>query len=177
MERIYGIQIGFRSAVTLILLISSTLQVFAVPRWYEKFKKVRIFESTRAEVESLFGNPKIEYTFAGEWSTNVDYKLKEGELTVYYSTGRCSVMKKDGYDVDKNMVIGLDIKLEDEVGISDLGIEISQFDRREIHDLPGSFSYFNEKQGIMMGGTSKTISRIDREPTEVQEKLRCVSPK
>lgn len=164
--------IGFFLIIVIILAVS----VFAYsiePKWFSNLRQVKPMITTKQEVEKLFDYPKVRYTFDGEWSKKVDYILKEGELSVFYSQGRCSEMKTEGYDVEKYIVIDIDMDLKKEVSISKLNLDLSRFEKTEINDLIGVFSYVNEDSGEWVTGTTRKISSFKRFPAKSQENLKC----
>jgi hypothetical protein len=148
------------------------------PKWYSKLRQIKPLITTKQEVEKLFNYPKVTDAYEGIWSNSVDYKLKEGELSISYSQGRCSETNKDnGYDVAKDVVIDVDLYLKKEVSISALSLDLSNFEKTEISDLPNLFTYRNEDLGEYYNGSLEKIRDIHFFPSKEQEKLACKSLK
>src|SRR3954464_1185825 len=77
------------------------------PKWYSKLRQIKLMITTRQEVEKLFDHPKVTYTYDGAVGRSVEYKIKEGRLSVVYSLGKCSKASDYGYDVERDMVINV----------------------------------------------------------------------
>ncbi|HEX8247642.1 MAG TPA: hypothetical protein VF599_05705 [Pyrinomonadaceae bacterium] len=167
-------------AVILILTLNSSLYG-AAPAWFSKLKQIELLKTTRQNVEELLGRPKITDAYESRLGQVVEYKLKAGELTVLYSLGRCSKNSEQEYDVEKNVIIDLEMNLTKAVSISTLGLDLNDFNKTEIRDLRGVFDYRNEDSGehylmneFYKDGTQK-IQKIEFFPSKSQEKLKCQS--
>lgn len=146
----------------------------ATPKWFSKLNQIKLLTTTRQEVEKLFGYPEITYTSKGRWNETIEYKLKEGQLSVDYSLEKCSETNKDGYDVDKDVVIDIYMDLKEDVSISKLGLDLSKFEKSAISDLVGVFTYTNDDSGERFTGTLQKISDFTRSPSIPQEeKYKC----
>ena len=78
-----------------LLLIFSAVSVFPdEPDWFVKLKEVKVFQSSKQDVERVFGNPPIVYSTKNDsrekgWGEINEYQTNEGKLEVFYSTGKC----------------------------------------------------------------------------------------
>lgn len=142
--------------------------------YYKKLKRIKIFESTRRDVESLFRYQSLKATGDGEFSKTVYYELKGAKLSVYYSTGRCSEHKsKLGFDVNRDAVIGADLFFYEEVPMTRFDFDLSKFSKYQEADN-GSIDYTNEPLGIQVVGGEKVIRSIEFSGSEAdQQKYRC----
>lgn len=142
--------------------------------WFSKLNQIKLLTTTREEVEKLFGYPTITYKSKGKWNETIEYKLKEGQLTVDYSLGKCSETNKEGYNVEKDVVIDVDIRLKKEVSIAKLNLDLGKFDKREIDDLPGLFTYANADFSERFTGNSEKLRDFTISPSKEQkEKFSC----
>lgn len=166
----------------IIFILSTILFAYSTqPKWYSKLRKIKVLKTTREDIEKLFGHPQITYVFQGHFTNLVEYKLKEGQLSIAYSLGKCSEINKPGYgyDVAKDVVIDVDLDLEKTVDISKLQIDSSDFDKAEISDIVGVFTYRNESIGeyYTIGeyhkDNKKELRNIQFFPSENQENLAC----
>jgi len=57
----------------------------AQPEWYSKLRQIKPLVTTRQEVEELFGHPKISDDYESRVGRAIEYKLKDGELSIVYS--------------------------------------------------------------------------------------------
>lgn len=172
------IQVTVKLFLTAFLILTINLSAHSkTPKWYLKLKQVKLMVTTKQEVEKLFNYPEATNTFDGEWSKNIDYNLKEGKLSVSYSQGKCSEVNTDGYNVEKDVVIGITMYLEEEVSISKLALDLSNFDKREISDLVGVFTYVNENSGEWFNGTSRKLNDFKLFPSKSKEHLKCKNHK
>lgn len=159
--------------IVVFILVTNLFASNTKPKWFSKLRQIELLVTTRQEIEKLFNYPEVVNAFEGESSKRVKYRLKEGELFISYSQGICSKTNKDGYDVEKDVVINFSMYLENEVRISKLNLDLSNFKKTAISDLVGVFTYRNEDLGEDYSGTSQKIKEITFFPTKEQEKLNC----
>lgn len=166
----------------LVITLISMLIVFvnaATPKWYLKLRQIKLMETKQEQIEKLFNYPKVIDSYDGEIGRSIKYQLKEGELSVVYSLGKCVGNSNYVYNVEKNVITKLDFDLKKYVSFSKLNLDLRSFDRTEVSDLPGMFDYRNESLGehyfasnSLKNGT-KEIREIQFFPSESQEKLQC----
>lgn len=159
------------------ILLFSLVFSFSVygkpPKWYSNLQKIKLLETRKSEIEMIFNNPAVTSTSDWETRRSVEYKINVGKLTVIYSLGRCSDNLSYGYNVEKDTVISIDVELSKQVIFSSLGIKLSDFDKHEISDLPGVFTYANSDFSRRFTGTNSKISDFTLEPNEQYESLLC----
>lgn len=156
------------------ILVMGSFAYGKEPQWYSKLRQIKVLITTREEFEKLFDYPRVIETSQGKTYKTVKYKLKSGELSVNYSLGKCIETNTEaGYNVSRDVVVRLYLNLNKEIKISKLGLDLSNFEKRENTDLVGIFTYGNEDIGERHLGTSETISEIGIFPSKAQENLKC----
>ena len=103
----------------------------------------------------------------------MEYTIKEGKLSVYYSQGDCSA--GGTYDIPKGAVISISIYLNKPVAWSALALEASRFDKREINDLPGNLTFVNERMGVWLFGTDAVVTELTLRPSADKSQMECRS--
>lgn len=168
------LQISMKLLLFTFFVFAMSISVYCkTPKWYLNFKQVELMVSTKQMVEELFNYPEIVYAYNGGWSKNIDYKIKEGKLSVSYSQGKCSEGNLSEYDVDKDVVIGITIRLKEKVSFSKLGVNLNNFDKREIRDLVGVFTYVDDNTGEWFNGTKQKLGDFKLFPPKNKEYLKC----
>jgi hypothetical protein len=127
------------------------------PKWYLKAKQIRIYESTRQDVENVFNSFKIKSVRTFERTVEVEYKHKGDELSVIYSTGRCSNPPKvpikdkffyDGDDVDKDVVVFFLYRPKKKVDFRKFNFDLSDYKKFHAGDVDYDV-YESSKLGIV----------------------------
>jgi hypothetical protein len=167
----------------LLIVFVSTFNSFAVagaaPKWYSKLRQIKLMETTRQEIEKLFDNPRVIDTSDGWSGRGVEYRLKEGELDVTYSLGKCVGKTEYVYDVEKDVITDLHLNLKKFVNISALSLDLRNFEKTEIYDIRGVFEYRNEDTGEQYMTSeyfrdgSIQIRSLEIFPSARQESLAC----
>src|SRR5258705_7624001 len=75
-------------------LVLSLAQAVSAQQW----RKIVPLKSTQADVERLLGRAEQPY--------GVEYELKDGVLSIDYSTGPCRKDRRGGWNVPEGVVIG-----------------------------------------------------------------------
>ena len=124
------------------------------PDWMIKLRKIELLKSKRADVESIFGNPKIIRGVVGElnWRQRVEYETEDGELEVHYSTGRClETNYASNYDIERGVVIEVRFEPNEDktVSLKDLNFDYSKFDADRIPiDVVDAITADNKETGV-----------------------------
>jgi hypothetical protein len=144
------------------------------PEWYSRIKQIKLLETKRSEVEKLLRPVATVEGLKGAVGTDVDYKVDRNvSVSVLYSNGYCSPNSVYGYDVEKDTVIQIDIALRKPLEISRFGFDLSRFEKVEIEDVIGLFTYTNEEDGQRFSGSSTKLQKIVLSPFRKQEILAC----
>lgn len=162
------------------------------PNLYRNLQKIKVFESTRKDVEKLF-----KYiTFKEVRNYNLDsyneeekeqlkknplgyysvyYELKDGRLNVTYSKDRCSENNKQGYDLKEDTVINIYLLFDEDIKLSEFDFDLTNFKKdKPDADLPLAITYTDKNSGIELFGGEEAISGIEINPTPYQaEKYEC----
>ena len=169
---------GLRKTESIITaLLSLLLGVGAVvgqpPTWFSKLNRVHPLESTRPEVEQLFGFSKVNQTRTGRGGQTIDYEFELGRFEVSYSTGKCSPENNTrGYNVEKNVVRALNVHLFQPIRIAELGLDLERFEKY-IEPESNAWIYSNDNLGLKYTGDKETITSINIDPPEKYDHLLC----
>jgi hypothetical protein len=133
-------KISIYTAVLIFLVITNGFA--QEPTWLTKLRKIEPLKSTEKDVEKVFGKPIERYSHIGEYESEV------GKISVYYSEGKCSVNENSQYDVDRGVVDEINLFVTKEVKFKALNLNLVNFEKQYVSDVPGLFSYRNEELGI-----------------------------
>ena len=157
--------------VLLLVLSFPRLHDAKSPKWFERFIQVVPLVSTRIDVESLFRSPKVARAADGSSNEKIQYTIKEGRLSVFYSKGDCSL--GGTYNVGKGVVTSITAYLDKPVSWSVLRLDIKTFDKREVSDLPGNFTFVNERTGMWLFGSESEVHEITLRPALDKSHMEC----
>lgn len=131
-------------------------------------------KSTRMDVEKLFGKGSEAY------QGTFDYKLSKQKLSVTYSSGSCKESSDAEWDVPKDTVLSMVISSRKTVFLDDIPEDLALFEKLPgDYDLPGTFNYLNEKDGMSMavetrsGHGKDTVNTFFYFPTAAERHLKC----
>lgn len=162
-----------------VYLFSVTTQT-GEPVWMSKLRQIEILKSKREDVERIFDSPLIIETVdlsnsgTTGWREYVEYKTKDGDLTVYYSIGRCAELPyKLGYDVERGIVVKIEFEPRKRIPIEQLNFDYKTFDWGYTDDVPGSYSGGNNELGVDIYFTNKKLNRIEFEMPSSKDYLSC----
>ena len=143
-------------------------------RYYKSLEKIIVFESHRMDIESVFKYSVHKESAESDGSKTVYYELKGAKLSVYYSTGRCSEHKsKLGFDVNRDVIIGMTLDFYDDVNVSKFNFDLRKF-RKYIETENNAVHYNSEELGIELTGGPRSVSSITLSGSESQrDKYRC----
>lgn len=121
--------------------------------------------STRAEVNRLIGKPNSLYD---------RYEFENERASIMYSHDLCA----DGWNVPRDTVVRISVVPKEELGISDLPIDLSKYEKFNDPEVPAHSYYVNREEGIRYdvvaeGKDKGLILNIYYEPAAKDEYLRC----
>lgn len=153
-----------------VLMLTLSYSIFAQEyEWFRKIKSIIVISSTREDVIKVFGQPKDVTR-----KYNVSYNLTEGKMDVEYSTGLCGLNKKKGWNVPEFTVTRIFFFPSKPFIPKELGVDLTEFRKYEVSDVPGSFEYENEEIGIDYSVTTKgKIEGIEFYPPSKYDYLYC----
>jgi hypothetical protein len=140
--------------------------------WPALLKEIKIFKTNRSELEKMLGI-LAESEIDRAWGIEADYWLNETSVSALYSKGPCSSESEDGYNVDKGLLVDFRVNFDEPLDISLFTYDLARFDKYELEDVIGLFTYTNERAGIRMSGSLTQFSAVGIFPDEEQEKLAC----
>jgi hypothetical protein len=126
--------------------------------------------STRDDVDRLIGSKKLR---CGGHSCLYDL----GEETVLVSYSGEQTCKGDdastGWKVPRETVIEINVHFKTERALSDLGFDLTRFERVENKEQPGWVYYRNREEGIEIEGGAKIATGINYFQRAEDNHLRC----
>lgn len=169
----------FFPSFLLALILFSASSVFAqTPDWFLKLKQIKVFQSSRQDVERVFENPESVYSSSKDsnekgWGETVRYKTPDGQLRVFYSTGRCSeTANKDGWNLDKDVVVSIEFRPVNRVKLSEFNLDLRTFTREKVIDTDGWF-YQSMELGVDFGLSDGKLADIEYSSTPDLRKFDC----
>ena len=167
--------------LSVIFTVSLCISVEAKePDWLIKLRKLKVFSSTKTDVEKVFDIPKVTeiYNYAERekdgWSMRVDYETDEGELEAEYSIGKCSENRSTiGYDVDKDVVVDLTFRPNIPFFQTDLEYDLKTFEAERVTDIENAYIFSNYELGTELYIVDKKVEKIDFVKTEKHKALKC----
>lgn len=135
----------------------------------EAWRGIIPLKSSRADVERLLGPPT---------GPLVTYYLSDVTVDFWYSKCRCGdKCKNDLWNVPPDTVTSIRVNLKGLVRLADLKLDLSQFKKlRLADDVPRSFIYTNEKEGLDIEGGNEYASALIYGPRLEDNHLRCSPP-
>ena len=138
------------------LICNSTVSA-QEPEWFKSIKSIKLLSATKQDIIRLFGEPE-----PSTYPYFKTYKLKDGNIDVEYSKGFCSIGDKEGWNVPELTVTRIFITPAKGLTPQQLGFRTKEFIKHEIEDVPGAYTFENEKDGINFSvrrtGTVEAIS-------------------
>jgi hypothetical protein len=147
-----------------------------VPNWYRSVSKIRLFETTRHDVEKFFPS-KIVSSTKGAAGLSVEYDIGIGELDVVYSLGKCSEENKYDYPVREGIVTGVNVTLKKPTPLKKFGFDLEKFEVMESSDVVGLFTYANEQDGIYLTGSKTKLHGYELVPASAPDRFSCENVK
>jgi hypothetical protein len=158
--------------VGIVAILSTQVSVLGqTPEWYIKVKEIKLLETPRSDVERLFDPLTIVSSSKGSVGLSVEYGFRAGSMSILYSNGYCEPESGYGYNVEKDVVIKIAIKPKKPIELSRFDFNLSRFEKEEVSDVVGMFTYTNEEDGQELYGTSTKLSNIILSPSRPQEKM------
>jgi hypothetical protein len=178
-ERLYK-----KSSIMVPLLVIchtlSSVTVAQTPDWYTKMKQIRVFQSTRQEVEALFKFSNKKETPGNGWVKDVYYDIEGARLSVGYSTGGCGEHPSSGYNLDRNVVIRIAVYSMKDIRMSNFDFDLRRFESYKESDN-NAIIWKNYDFGIQVeGGVTqngvKLVKSIDFSATNLEkDKFDCAN--
>lgn len=131
----------------------------------EKIKQIKLLESTREDIEKIFG--QVENL--GEDAVYTDNAI----ILFFFATGNCSDEFEE-WNVSKDKVTEIYMIVEGEISPADLRIDLSKLDRiSNFAERKDVFVYYDKTKGISYATSVKEISHIKFIPSEDKYPALC----
>jgi len=156
-----------------LVIFVSTFAEGQNPVWLDRLIQITPLKSSKQDVETVFGNPKIKESFEKRNVEFVYYDIPEGRITLEYSTGKCvPEYAAETYKAEKGAVISIvvfpeDLPLFSKFSIKDMGLE-----KRRVSGDPG-WHYINDDTGIDFSVVNKHLVTVAIRPIEDYSYLKC----
>jgi hypothetical protein len=129
----------------------------------QEWRKIAPLVTTRTDVEAILGPASDGF--------EVLYQLKDGKLSIEYSTGPCSSGQKGGWNLPQNVVVSLHFVPLHAMKVSKL--DLKKF-RRVVDDhLPSVTYYINDDEGITYAIQQGKVDYVEYGPAKKYEYLYC----
>jgi hypothetical protein len=151
----------YTNSVVLPTLLLAALISPGIQNW----RSIVPLKTTRAEVEAILGPGDDEYLAI--------YKLKEGNLSIQYSTGPCTADRKGGWDVPDGIVITVFFSPNEKPRLSDLKVDRRKLRKVVDRHVIGIIYYVDDKHGITYSIEDGKVDYIEYGPTKKQRNLAC----
>jgi hypothetical protein len=148
------------------------------PEWFLKLRQIKVFESSRQDVERIFNDPKIVYSSNTDgkekgWGEIIEYQTGNGKLGVFYSTGKCAESDdKTGWDVAENIVVSVEFHPNEPAKLSDFKLDLKTFKAEKAADTQ-HYSYRSDKLGIEFEVLGGNVTSFEYSPAPERQKLDC----
>jgi hypothetical protein len=153
--------------ISILILSNNTV---AAKAWHG----IEPLHSTQADVENLFGSKVVRCG-----GSACIYDL--GEEIVFVLYAKDASCKDDdvttAWKVPAGTVIEIGVHFKKDKPLSDLGFDLSKFERVEDKHLPGWIYYVNLNEGVRIEGGLQTASGITYFQSAKDNNLRCPSAK
>ena len=151
-----------------ILFLCGLILTLAPRANAQEWRKIVPLKSTRADVERLLGPAEQPYA--------VDYELKDGVLSIVYSTGPCRKDRRGGWNVLEGVVISYSFSAKRKQCEVDLKLTRKKF-RRVIDTHTGGITYYiNEDDGITYEIQQGRVEGVEYYPPKKYDYLYCGDP-
>lgn len=162
-----------KATIFLIALLTSThfAQDFLVS---EGWKGLKPFQSTKVQVEKIFGDPAVE-------DIETIYRNSDAILILTYSGKPCSEAggPPSRFNLPENTVINYRVNLKSVIDLRQLSFEKDKYERIEDPHLKGEFIYSSSALGITFrtiladDGTERVTSIRYVVPPKFLERYKC----
>jgi hypothetical protein len=151
------------SVVSIVFLSCNSVEA-------KPWRGIEPLRSTRADVERLIGTKVIRCG-----GSACIYELDEEIVFVLYSAD--SSCKNDdatsAWKVPVGTVIEIGVRFKEDKPLSELGFDLSKFEKVEDKHLPGWIYYVNLDEGVRVEGGLKTASSVTHFHSAKDNYLRC----
>lgn len=133
-----------------------------------KWKQIIVLQSTRSDVEKLFGKSKYQ-------GYSVSYDVEEDHLNIEYAGFNFCDGKEFGWNVSEWTVVEITYRPHQVSQFSSLNLDLTRFKKvRESPCCPDLITYINNEEGVAYTvNPSGTLNNIRYFPSSQYDHLRC----
>lgn len=150
--------------VNRILLVAIFLSV-ARSANAQDWQKIVPLETTPAGVEKLLGPAEVGYLAI--------YELKEGNLSIEFSSGSCRPDRKGGWNVPANVVVNVFFSPKKKRRLSDLKLNRRKFRKVVDRHVGGITYYINDENGVVYEVQEGKVESVEYGPPKKYVHLHC----
>ena len=152
-----------QATIIALLIIPTLVLVVKAKEW----RGIIPLHSTRADVERLLGDPSPKKQLA-------TYQTKREAVSVLYASGPpCGSDADSEWKIAKDTVISITVSPKDRVLLSELGIDLSTYDRLSGIHRPNIITYLNKQEGIRIETFHDEVMSFTYFPAASESPLRC----
>jgi hypothetical protein len=150
------------------LFLCALILILASRAGAQEWRKIVPLKSTRADVERLLGPAEQPY--------GVDYELKDGVVSIDYSTGPCRKDRPGGWNVSEGIVISFSFSAKHQQRERELKLDRKKF--RKVFDTHtvGITYYINDQDGITYEVQQGRVDGVEYYPPKKYQHLYCGDP-
>lgn len=153
------------NALKKTLLLCGLISMMIATGHAQQWRKIVPLKSTRSDVERLLGPQKKSY--------GVVYELRDGTLSIEYSSGPCKKDRKGGWNVPEDVVISFSFSAIDKPRFSSLKSDRSRFRRIVDRHTGEIINYVSDRDGVMYEVQRGRVQSVEYYPARRYNHLRC----
>lgn len=117
---------------------------------YSRLETIKMFESKRPEIESLFDFKEIKESSGRDGFLTVYYELDDASISVGYSTGRCAERRSSmAYDLKEATVVRISVDYNDPKPMSSFPFKTARFNRN-LDPESNALTLSSERRGVKL---------------------------
>ena len=148
-----------------VLFLSALLLALASRASAQDWRKIVPLKSTRVHVERLLG--------VAEQPDGLVYELKDGVLSIEYSTGPCRKDRRGGWNVPEGVVLSYLFSPKHKQRIRELKLDRKRFQKVVDAHTGGITYYVNKQDGVTYEIQRGRVEGIEYYPPKRCEHLYC----
>jgi hypothetical protein len=149
----------------LFLILGSLVSSAQEADW----NQIVVMRSTQKDVERILGTPGADMNSSG---VHAFFVVKNGRLTISYSTGLCEPDQQGGWNIEKGVVDEITLSPANKIRFNSLKIEREKFQKRLEGDSD-ALSYENDEDGIKYIVLNGMVRHIVYYPGSKFDNIRC----
>jgi hypothetical protein len=151
----------YLSSFSVSTFLLAVLLSFTAQDW----RSIVPLTTTRSEVETLLGPAEPGYMAI--------YHLKEGNLSIEFSSGPCRADRQGGWNVPENTVVSVVFSPKEKQQLAELKLDRKKFRRVVDRHLGGVIYYINAQDGVVYEIQDGKVETIEYGPGKKYYSLKC----